>query len=205
MAPGRKKSLATCRHWVFDLDGTLTLPVHDFDYIRLELGVPAGSDILEWLGTLPDQEAGPRHARLNEIEHELIDRTAPAPGAHNVISHLHANGARLGILTRNTRQIALHTLRHIGLDTYFTYDFILGRNEALPKPDPDGILQLAAHWETTTDEMVMVGDYLYDLQTGRAAGAFTVHVRGTRPHGWPEWTDFEVASLEELAELLGDE
>jgi HAD superfamily hydrolase (TIGR01509 family) len=205
MPTRRKKSLAVRRHWVFDLDGTLTLPVHDFEYIRLELGVPADSDILEWLDALPDQEAAPRHARLNEIEQELITRTAPAPGAHDVISRLHAGGARLGILTRNTRQIALHTLRHIGLDTFFTSDFIIGRNEALPKPDPDGMLQLATHWEIETSQMVMVGDYLYDLQTGRAAGALTVHVRGTRPHGWPELADIEVKSLKELAEMLEDE
>lgn len=201
----RRKKLTARKHWVFDLDGTLTLPVHDFDYIRLELGVPAGNDILEWLDALPHQEALPRHARLNEIEHELIARTAPAPGAHDVVALLHARGAHLGILTRNTRQIALHTLHHIGLDTFFTSDVILGRNEALPKPDPDGILQLATHWETVTEDMVMVGDYLYDLQTGRAAGALTVHVRGTRPHGWPEWTDIEVQSLEELAEMLDNE
>ena len=36
-------------HWVFDLDGTLTLAVHDFAAIRRHLGIPAQADILHHL------------------------------------------------------------------------------------------------------------------------------------------------------------
>ena len=30
------------KHWIFDLDGTLTIAVHDFNAIRKELGIPEG-------------------------------------------------------------------------------------------------------------------------------------------------------------------
>ena len=33
-------SLAEVRHWVFDMDGTLTVAVHDFAAIRVALGDP---------------------------------------------------------------------------------------------------------------------------------------------------------------------
>ena len=33
-------------HWLFDMDGTLTVPVHDFVALRRRLGAPEGGDIL---------------------------------------------------------------------------------------------------------------------------------------------------------------
>lgn len=37
--------LARRRHWVFDMDGTLTVAVHDFAAIRRALEIPAEADI----------------------------------------------------------------------------------------------------------------------------------------------------------------
>ncbi len=189
-------------HWIFDLDGTLTLPVHDFAFIRRELGVPDGSDILQYLSSLPADAAAPLHARLEEIEQDLARRATPAPGARTLVTRLSGNGARLGILTRNSREIALETLAAIGCRDYFRAEEVIGRDEALPKPDPDGILRLAERWGTSPQNSVMVGDYLFDLQAGRAAGAATVHV--ARPDGqlWPDCTDLAVATLADLAGRL---
>ena len=127
------------RHcWIFDLDGTLTLPVHDFPAIRVALGMAeTDSDILQVLASLSSAESAIRHARLIEIEYELSGRTAAAPGAGRLLDQLFRRDARIGILTRNTREIALHTLEQIGLKGYFTSDDILGRDEAAPKPHPE--------------------------------------------------------------------
>ena len=190
------------RYWVFDLDGTLTLPVHDFAMIRSALGVPEGSDILDYLAALPEEKAQPLHERLDGIERGLVVRTDAAQGARELVELLSRRGCRLGILTRNTREIARLTLARIGLDGFFETWAILGREEALPKPEPEGICRLAALWRTGPAELVMVGDYLYDLQAGRAAGAATVHVHGSRDRRWPEWTDLCVVSLGELADLV---
>ncbi len=190
------------RYWVFDLDGTLTLPVHDFAAIRAELGVPDGTDILGFLSSLPPAAARPLHERLQSIEERLAQKTAAAAGAVHFIERLHARGDRLGILTRNTRENALRTLGLIGVGHYFTAESVLGRDEALPKPEPDGIRKLAELWGTAPAALVMVGDYLYDLQAGQAAGAVTVHIHGDRPHRWPEWTDLCVPTLQELADRI---
>ncbi|MCX5823683.1 MAG: hypothetical protein NTY86_09305 [Deltaproteobacteria bacterium] len=50
--------------------------------------------------------------------------------------------------------------------------------------------------------MVIVGDYIFDLQTGRNAGAATIHVDRTRSFLWPELTDIGVSTLEELLKIL---
>lgn len=185
--------------WIFDLDGTLTIPVHDFEYIRRELEIPALADILCHLDTLPEEEAAKHHSRLHEIEVELARHALPSPGALDIVMTLHQSGAKLGILTRNDRDIALLTLETIGMAHYFDSENVLGRNEAPPKPDPAGILHLLSGWGADPAKAFMVGDYLFDLQAGRAAGTATIHVG--RPDGkcWPEFTDIAVNTLSELS------
>ena len=199
---GDVETILLRQHWVFDLDGTLTLPVHDFSVIRHALGVPKGTDILGYLASLPYEEAQPLHDKLNEIEAGLLERIVPAPGLIQLISALRQRGSRLGILTRNTRDIALKTLDCLGIGAYFSEECILGRSDVPPKPDPEGLYRLSLQWETAPHELVMVGDYLFDLQTGRNAGAATIHVDRTRSFAWPELTDIGVETLEELLALL---
>jgi HAD superfamily hydrolase (TIGR01509 family) len=197
-----KRSLVTtatsCSHWVFDLDGTLTVAVHDFAAIRRELEIPEGAGILEYLASLSNQQAQPLHDRLQEIELELAAVTRAAAGALALLQHLQESGAQLGILTRNTRENAVRTLDLVGLGRFFDPAHVLGRDEALPKPDPDGIRRLARIWGIAPETTVMVGDYLYDLQAGRSAGALTVHVDATRSFRWPELADVSVGTLDEL-------
>lgn len=191
------------RCWIFDLDGTLTLPVHDFAAIRSALGMAeTDPDILRFLASLPAAEAAARHARLIEIEYELAAKTAAAPGAGRLLDQLLRHDARVGILTRNTREIALHTLGQIGLQGYFTADVILGWDEAAPKPHPEGIEKLLDAWGGAPDEAVMVGDYLFDLQVGRAAGTATIHVDRSGAFRWPDLADLAVVSLDEVAEAM---
>ena len=190
------------RHWVFDLDGTLTVAVHDFAAIRGELGIPPGSDILGHLESLPRAESEALQERLQEIELELAHLTEAALGAETLLAELQARGAQLGVLTRNTRDNALRTLELIGLGGYFDSAHVLGRDQALPKPDPDGIRRLAALWGAKPAEMVMVGDYLYDLQAGRSAGALTVHVDVSGNFRWPELADITIESLQEMTAYL---
>lgn len=185
-------------HWVFDLDGTLTVPVHDFAAIRADLGVPDGADILGHLDGLPGRESRRLHARLDEIEEELAGRAEAAAGAVRLVEVLAGRGVRMGIVTRNTSRIALRVLERIGVGRHFAQEHVIGRHDALPKPDPDGISRLCAAWGTTGGAAVMVGDYLFDLQSGRAAGAATVHVDRSRCFRWPELADIAVGSLEEL-------
>jgi phosphoglycolate phosphatase-like HAD superfamily hydrolase len=188
--------------WIFDLDGTLTLPVHDFAYIRRELAIPAGADILGHLDSLPPEEAFLHHRRLDDIERSLAERAEAAAGVPELLGMLDRLGIHMGVLTRNSREIALLTLEAIGVNNFFLAEHVLGRDEAPPKPDPAGILHLLDLWSTGSQCSVMVGDYLFDLQAGRAAGAVTVHVG--RPDGqrWPKESDIMVADLAELVSLL---
>ncbi len=194
--------LSSKSHWIFDLDGTLTVPVHDFAFICRELDVPLGADILGHLDSLPEIEASRCHARLQEIELDLARKAEPSSGALELLERLHRSGAQLGILTRNDREIALLTLDAIGAGRYFARENVLGRSEAPPKPNPAGIQRILSRWGADPGDAVMVGDYLFDLQAGKVAGTSTVHVG--RPDGmiWPEFTDLAVSSLADLRMYL---
>lgn len=186
------------RCWVFDLDGTLTLAVHDFDAIRAELGLPEGRPILESLARMPEAEQAPLRERLAAIERELVSATAIAPGARRLLETLCESGARVGILTRNTRENALLTLEAVGLSSCFSEGDVLGREEAPPKPSPAGVRAHLERWGATPGEGVMVGDFEFDLRAGRAAGTVTIYVdpRGAFPHR--RWADCAIRSLDEL-------
>ncbi|HED8893103.1 HAD family hydrolase [Pseudomonas aeruginosa] len=193
--------LADIRHWVFDMDGTLTRAVHDFPAIRRALDIPEQDDILLHLAARPEAEAAAKHAWLLEHERALAEAARPAPGALELVRELQRRGVRLGILTRNDHQLALITLEAIGLGGCFPTEHILGRGEARPKPDPDGLLRIARRWNVTPAELVMVGDYRFDLDCGRAAGSRTVLVN-LPENPWPELADWHAADCHALLEQL---
>lgn len=194
-------SLGDVRHWVFDMDGTLTLAVHDFPAIKRVLGIPQEDDILHHLAALPAEEAAAKHAWLLEHERELAVASKPAPGAVELVRSLRERGCRLGILTRNAHELALLTLQAIGLDDCFAVDDILGRDEAPPKPHPGGLLHLAERWQVAPSELLMIGDYRFDLECAQAAGARSVLVN-LPDNPWPELTDWHARDCAQLRELL---
>lgn len=194
--------LAKRRYWVFDLDGTLTRPVHDFAHIRSELGLEPGSDILASLAALPSPLRERQLALLDRLELLYAGRTEPADDVVVLLEVLSTRGCRLGILTRNSRSVALRALEAIGAGQYFDRDEVLGRDEARPKPDPQGIEYLLKRWCASADQAVMVGDFRYDLEAGRSCGTATVHVDHGKHQPWPELTDLRVTSLSQLIEIL---
>ncbi|MEX2207040.1 MAG: HAD family hydrolase [Myxococcota bacterium] len=189
-------------HWIFDMDGTLTVAMHDFDAIRSELGLPAGKPILEELATRPESDARALFERLDRLELELARRARAAAGAVALLETLVSRSARLGILTRNSHANALETLRACGLERFFEGACIVGREAAAPKPDPGGIHHLLDSWRAAPRQAVMVGDYRYDLLAGRAAGTATVYVDSSGSFPFAEHADVSVQSLAELAALL---
>ena len=73
------------KHWIFDLDGTLTIAVHDFNAIRKELGIPEGQPIIKTLASLPVKESREQKKKLQEIEEKLALTASPAPGVERLL------------------------------------------------------------------------------------------------------------------------
>ena len=189
-------------HWIFDLDGTLTVSAHDFEHIRRELGLAPETPILEALHAMPESEAAPLWESLNELEFYYAGKASVMEGAAELLHHLHQNGRQLAILTRNTMPVVEHTLRACKIDHFFPLEHILDRDSCIPKPSPDGVQRLLQFWRADADDTVMVGDYLYDLEAGKRAGVATVHLDTRGDVDWSEFTDIRIEELGELIEYL---
>ena len=86
------------KHWIFDLDGTLTVSAHDFDHMRRALGMAPDTPILEALHAMPADEAAPLWEQLNELEFFYAGKSSLMDGATELLQYLHDQGRRLGSL-----------------------------------------------------------------------------------------------------------
>ncbi|MEL6469787.1 MAG: HAD family hydrolase [Cyanobacteria bacterium J06623_4] len=193
--------LYTRTAWIFDMDGTLTESLHDFPAISRALGLPPDEPILEALDRLPPDELAQRQKQLTDIEVEIAHQATPQPGAYELLSELTSQGKRVGILTRNTKNIAHITLQACGLAGFFHPEDILGRSCCAPKPKPDGILKLLSRWSLAPTDAVMTGDHRFDLITAQNANAIAVYLDPQGHFPWRQYADYAVQSLSELRTL----
>ena len=193
------------RHWIFDMDGTLTVASHDFPLMRRQLGMADGDlDILAYVARQSETDAQAMRQWLWDYEVDLAKNAEPATGAVGLVEHLHAQDKKLAILTRNDRKLAHITLDAIGLLPYFDDQVVYGRDEAEPKPSPHGITQILHHWQAANDDTIMVGDYLYDVSAGRNAGTHTMLINHVDNH-WPELSDYYFVDCGAVLGLLQQE
>lgn len=188
------------RHWIFDLDGTLTAAVHDFDALRQDLGMARGAPILQTLRSMPLEEAEPLRTRIDLWEQEHALQARAEPDAVALLEHLAMSGRKLALLTRNTRATADRTLAIAGIDQFFPPHLRLGRGDAEPKPSPAGIEHILAQWGAAPADAVMVGDYAHDLEAGRAAGVATVWIDRVGKYDFRHLADESVERLDALLE-----
>jgi hydrogenase expression/formation protein HypE len=162
---------------LFDFDGTLTAPgAIDFAAIREAVGCPPDQLILEYIDTL--KEPAERRRRLDLLEgFEVAAAAASRPnvGAEEVVQGLRSRGLRLGIISRNGRASIDRAFQNFPVIDQTWFHVLVSRDSAVPpKPAPDGVLLAARAMHVDAARMLMVGDYVLDVQAGEAAGAITV-------------------------------
>jgi HAD superfamily hydrolase (TIGR01509 family) len=183
---------------IFDLDGTLTAPLLDFDLIRSEIGLAPGP-ILEQLGGLDGDGRARAEVILRRHEIDAIEQAVLADGCVELLALLRARGVPHGILTRNMRVAVEHFCRRFGFAFAGTYT----REDGPHKPAPDGVLHLCATFGVPPAQAITVGDYKFDVQAGRAAGTRTALVTPEPPEDLAAWgsPDLVVPSLRDLLPL----
>jgi hydrogenase expression/formation protein HypE len=192
---------------LFDFDGTLTRPeAIDFGELRRLLGCPPQSFILEFIQSLPTGDARRDAQRtLDEFELAAARASVPNDGAEELIGLLSRRGVPRGILSRNSRSSIREAMKNFPTCRETDFDLILTRESpGRHKPHPDGVLHAAQLFGVAPGEVLMVGDYVFDMEAGRAAGARTAFLTNGRaaPPMQPA-PDFTVATLRELPPLLG--
>jgi HAD superfamily hydrolase (TIGR01549 family) len=184
---------------IFDLDGTLTKPHLNFDAIRAEIGLPPGP-ILESLADLDALGRARAEAILTRHEWEAAEAAMLYEGAVEVVAECRALGHATAVLTRNTRPIVDYLLQRFG----FVFDAVRTRENGAVKPSAEPVLSICRGLRCEPSLSWVVGDFLFDIMSGQAAGTRTVLMIGEGP--LPEFApraDHVIRTLGELLPLVG--
>ena len=185
---------------IFDLDGTLTVPLLDFGQIRAEMGLPAdAADILGEIEKMPPDRRRTAHRILFDHEQYAADNSRLNDGAAEIIANLRRRGLPVGLLTRNTLENARRVARTHGL----AFDAMLDRHSGPAKPDGFGVRRLCETFGVRPGRTLVVGDFLHDLLAARDAAAIAVLLK-THPRAaeFETYADFVIERLNEIVEII---
>jgi len=183
---------------IFDMDGTLTLPTIDFESLRREIGTRKGDDILKSMESMTEDEKRKTLEAIERYEAEVRASTRPRPGAKEALVKFKAAGAKLGIITRNTRKSLEDFLAKFGLD----FDCALTREFPAVKPSPEPALHMLREWGIAPSEALLVGDYKFDIECGRAAGSDTCFLHNEGHESFAELADYSIKAFAELEGIV---
>ncbi|MCF8142884.1 MAG: HAD-IA family hydrolase [Deltaproteobacteria bacterium] len=191
---------------LFDFDGTLTVPgALNFPAIKRLLGCPVDHPILEFIALQPP-ECRPGLMKILEEQEDLAaELSLPNRGAERCLQSLIRKQMPMGILTRSRLKpirMSLERFRGITIDHF---EVVITREMSLPKPHPDGVIKAAERMGLSPGELVVVGDFSFDVISGKRAGAVTVLLTNggvsVMASNDPE-PDYIIDHLEELPPLL---
>lgn len=185
---------------VFDMDGTLVESALDFDAMRREMQLPLGQPVLEALAAMAEDDARRCRAILDHHERLGSERAFVIPGVTEFLAWLHDRGIRQAVWTRNGREAARTTLDRLNL----RFDRVVTREDGPAKPDPSAIWAICEAWNLDRREVILIGDYVFDLEAAQRAGIRGVlFTAGAEPHecAGHELADFALRSFTETAEL----
>lgn len=179
---------------VFDLDGTLVTSSLDFNQIRLELNCPPNVDVLNFVASLPSQDRSEAEAIIHRHEVDDAEQSEWLPGAKMFVDRCLDYEIPMAILTRNSQFSSQIKIAKNSIPISLLYT----RENSKPKPDPTALHEISKAFELSSREMMMVGDYKYDLQAGRNANMSTCLVNY---EGEPEYLNLADYSYSRISHL----
>ncbi|KAL0897124.1 hypothetical protein Bca101_081085 [Brassica carinata] len=207
---------ARLRGIVFDMDGTLTVPVIDFaamyrtvlgedEYKRIKAESPTGIDILHHIESWSPDKQQKAYEIIADYEQQGIDKLQIMPGVVELCGFLDSKKIKRGLITRNVKKAI--DIFHQRFEVIFSP--ALGREFRPYKPNPDPLLHICSAWDIQPNEVMMVGDSLKDdIACGKGAGAFTCLLDETGRYGPDDFSvsgllpDFKVDSLSKIQNIL---
>jgi HAD superfamily hydrolase (TIGR01549 family) len=162
---------------IFDMDGTLTRPYLNFPAIREAIGI--GEPLLENMMALPP---GPERDRafaiLDRFEVEAAEASELNDDTRAVLEFLSTRRVPSGLVTRNSRRSTDRVLQKHAL----SFPVVVTREDAPAKPRPEPLWLICEKLGVKPPQVLMVGDFKFDIVAGRNAGTRTALLtNGKRP------------------------
>ncbi|HKP52791.1 MAG TPA: HAD-IA family hydrolase [Chloroflexia bacterium] len=200
---------------LFDLDGTL---IHSIEHIiacwqhtvRTSLGREmAREEIIPTLGRALlecfEEIAPGRSVEMREVYRAYQKATHDTDvtlvtGTHETLKRLRSAGYRLGVVTSKGITVATEGLDLFNLTTYFD-TLVTYEDTERHKPHPDPLHVASERLGIEPAHMLYVGDAVFDIQAGKAAGMHTIGVTwgaGKREDLVKAGADLVIDEMEEL-------
>ncbi|MFT8477401.1 MAG: HAD family hydrolase [Liquorilactobacillus sp.] len=182
--------------YMFDFDGTLAnsgktgILATQAAFKRFSLTVPDAELINYYMGIpieVSFKKMAPQHSFNGQEFEELMDCFREYYKKNELANITLFNGIlpTLKILTQRSKSLyvissknsiaLLRNLENLKIAKYFTD--IIGSDQVQHfKPAPDGVLAVIKRHHLDTDDCIMIGDAIFDLQMGKAAGVHTCGV-----------------------------
>lgn len=183
---------------IFDLDDTLVSSSLNFDKIRKSLGCPQNVDLLDFVAALPAEQQIDANEQLLTYEINDAMNATNMPGTEQLLALLSNLAIPCAIVTRNCRQAAAIKVRNNNIDIAL----VLTREDHNAKPAPDALLHVAKLWQLAPENLLYVGDYLYDLQAAKNAKTMSSLVTNGKTLDYAHLADIVVDNLIELSDKI---
>ncbi|KAL0234150.1 hypothetical protein PCE1_001188 [Barthelona sp. PCE] len=192
---------------IFDMDQTLVdsklcyKSLHEL--ILDKFAVCTKNGILE---AIEGMDLPEREAAMNDVENwELggLENACMVNNAIYVLEELFTRGIKLGLFTRNNEKVMCRAMELFDIQKFF--DSWASRDYGQEvKPHPQHILHIMDNLDVDPKKTVVVGDWTFDVECGKRAGALTVGFQ--RHENYPaeffEHCDHVIRDLTELVSLI---
>ncbi len=191
---------------LFDFDGTLTEPMSlNLSVVKKSVDCPVHAPLLEHIAQLASEEERTDALQvLDDFEYQAAARATPNSGAEELIADLRSRHVPLGIVTRNRRRSVLRALENFSHVTPSDFKVIISRDDRVePKPNAAGILLAAERMDLRAEQILTVGDFIFDMEAGHRAGTSTAFLsNGRRLPEFERSPDYVVSRLCELTAII---
>jgi phosphoglycolate phosphatase-like HAD superfamily hydrolase len=120
-------------------------------------------------------------------------------GARQLLNYLKQCELPTALLTRNSRKSVDGVCRKLKLK----FDLVFTREDGPHKPDPAPIRQIARAWKMRRSELLMIGDYKWDVLCAHNAGiACALLLDGKELPEWANEAEYVIRRLREVVKII---
>jgi len=186
---------------IFDLDGVVVSSPLDLQKIKKKIGLDSDEPLLESIEKIRDPERKKRaHQILKKEEKKAASLSILKRNVLSLFDFLERKEIEKALVTRNNEEAVRIILEKFDLK----FDVIITRENAPPKPSGEPIILACKRLKLSLEEVVLVGDYKFDIIAGKNAGVKTILLKN-RNSSFCELADVVISSLKEIKDIIFSE